>query len=154
MLLTGNNSTRVQTPSRKLSNFNLCRGNFLISIQKNNQYPNQSENEYNHKLNRSICVYKLRTDNKPKLLFQSENQNLNTIINGFLCAYRLQTNKPGLSLKTNLPCSMHLDSFCRGDSSLTHFFPPFQHLLSERLRLSDSTCWNLVAKTQRWVKMG
>ena len=38
--------------------------------------------------------------------------------------------------------------------ALTHFFPPFQHLLSERLRLSDSKCWNLVAKTQRWEKMG
>jgi len=25
---------------------------------------------------------------------------------------------------------------------------------AERRSLSDSKCWNLVAKTQRWVKMG
>ena len=37
---------------------------------------------------------------------------------------------------------------------LTHLFPPFQHLLSERLGLSDSKCWNLVAKTQRSEQMG
>ena len=52
---------------------------------------------------------------------------------------------------------------------LTHLCPPFQHLLFERLTslgitgapimprnvsLSDSKCWNLVAKTQRWAKMG
>ena len=34
------------------------------------------------------------------------------------------------------------------------FATKFQHLLSERLRLSNSKCWNLVAKTQRWEKMG
>ena len=38
--------------------------------------------------------------------------------------------------------------------ALTHLFPPFQHVLSERRSLSDSTCWNLVAKTQRWEQMG
>ena len=37
---------------------------------------------------------------------------------------------------------------------LTHSCPPFQHLLSERRSLSGSTCWNLVVKTQRWVKLG
>ena len=44
--------------------------------------------------------------------------------------------------------------FCIFHMLLTHFFPPFQHLLSERLRLSDSKCWNIVAKTQRWEQMG
>ena len=33
-------------------------------------------------------------------------------------------------------------------------FQTIQHLLSERLRLSDSKCWNLVAKTQRLEQMG
>ena len=34
--------------------------------------------------------------------------------------------------------------------TLTHFFPPFQHLLSERRSLLDSKCWN---GGNKWVNL-
>ena len=36
------------------------------------------------------------------------------------------------------------------EAQLTHFFPPFQHVLSERRSLSDSTCWD---GGKKWVNL-